>query len=130
MFDFINHYRLSVAEAASNSNYGEAIVHAIIFPIFYVSARLTDLLYKSPILGLLTKGINNRLGNKEDTADEGGYVIDENGRLHLGNTVPRYTNIDEDVLSEALERSIHRAHQTGQTVNLCDIIEEIKAERR
>ena len=50
MMNFINNYRLSVAEATGNSNYGEAIARVILFPIFYLSAYLTDLLYKSTIL--------------------------------------------------------------------------------
>lgn len=126
-FNFIVNYRLSVSEALKDHSYAEAVWRLIMFPIVYAAAIGTELLFESSLLARITKAINCLLGKDERNKV---YVVDENGILHLGNSIPKYDEIEPEVLDAALERSIHRANQTGKMVRLGDVIEEIKAERR
>ena len=115
MLQFINNYRTAVTES---SNYAEAIIRLLAFPIFYFAAVLTDLVYNATKTAAETKTESNK-----------GYVIDSQGRLHLGNSIPRYT-YDHTLLDEALERGIRKASQSEKPVNLGDVLKEIEAERR
>lgn len=109
---FINNYRAAVAESG---NYAEAIIRILAFPIFYVAAAITDLVYNAT--------------TPTKTDDNKGYVIDSKGRLHLGNSVPRYT-YDHTLLDEALKRGISKAAQSEKPVSLGNVLKEIEAERR
>lgn len=125
---FITNYRLSIAESMGKNEYAEAIVRVVLFPIFYFAAFCTNLLFESSLLQSVTKTINKVWSNQKTISNKG-YVIDELGRLHLGNEIPRYTD-NIELFDKAIERGLNKVHQTGKSVCLGDVIKEIEAERR
>lgn len=127
---FITNYRLSVAESLEKSAYAEAIIRVVLFPIFYLAAFLTNVLFESSLLANATKAIDkwSSKSDQKPTVSKG-YVIDDLGRLHLGNKIPHYTD-DVELLDKAIERGLNKVQRTGESVCLGDVLKEIEAERR